>query len=291
MKTSAKGRKLIAQREGNKLVAYIDTVGVWTIGVGHTAAAGAPAPKRGMRITAAESDAILARDLVDVEAAVNSSVKVKLSQDQFDAIVSMVFNIGAGAWRKSTCLRRLNAGDYAGCARAMMMWNKPPEITGRRRGEMVQFIGTAPAMPVTLMSRPEMEEDVSADEPAEAVENDVSTSDSFAELRGKLATGADLVSKAQMAADSDVVRVGRRLVKGTAAVGGAVAAAPVATAVVDTSPHGFWSRFFDMINAVPGVVYFGLILFMLAMVGLLAWWAAEQAIALRKAGRVIPKGL
>jgi hypothetical protein len=46
-----------------------------------------------------------------------------------------------------------------------------------------------------------------------------------------------------------------------------------------------------MINAVPGVVYFGLILFMLAMVGLLAWWAPSRPIALRKAGRVIPKGL
>lgn len=66
MRTSAAGRKAIAQREGNKLTAYVDSVGVLTIGVGHTAAAGPPVVKKGMKITAAESDQILSRDLADV---------------------------------------------------------------------------------------------------------------------------------------------------------------------------------------------------------------------------------
>lgn len=148
MKTSAAGRAAIAQREGNKLKAYRDTKGIWTIGVGHTAAAGAPAPKAGMTITAAQSDEILSRDLADTEAAVNSAIKVPVSQKQFDAMVSLAFNIGSGGFKKSTVVKRLNAGDVAGAASAFMMWNKPPEIIGRRQTEQKQFLdGSRPAKP------------------------------------------------------------------------------------------------------------------------------------------------
>ena len=140
MKTSPAGRAAIAQREGNKLKAYRDTKGIWTIGVGHTAAAGAPAPKAGMTITAAQSDEILSRDLAGVEAAVNSAVKVPVSQNQFDAMVSLAFNIGNGGFKKSTIVKRLNAGDVAGAGAAFMMWNKPPEIIGRRKTEQKQFL-------------------------------------------------------------------------------------------------------------------------------------------------------
>ena len=94
MKVSAAGRAAIAQREGNKLTAYQDSVGIWTVGVGHTAVAGEPKPAKGMKITAAESDAILARDLGDVERSVLKTVTVPLSQNEFDALVSLVFNIG-----------------------------------------------------------------------------------------------------------------------------------------------------------------------------------------------------
>lgn len=140
MKTSAAGRAAIAQREGNKLKAYRDTKGIWTIGVGHTAAAGDPKPKAGMTITAAQSDQILARDLASVEAAVNSAVEVPLTQSQFDALVSLAFNIGSGAFKKSTLVKRLNAGDVAGAGAAFMMWNKPKEIIGRRKTEQRQFL-------------------------------------------------------------------------------------------------------------------------------------------------------
>ncbi|WP_431674746.1 lysozyme [Rhizobium leguminosarum] len=78
MRTSAAGRKAIAQREGNKLIAYLDGVGLW-IGVGHTTAAGPPAVKKGLKITAAESDQIVTRDLGDVEATINKAVKVPLN--------------------------------------------------------------------------------------------------------------------------------------------------------------------------------------------------------------------
>jgi GH24 family phage-related lysozyme (muramidase)/peptidoglycan hydrolase-like protein with peptidoglycan-binding domain len=147
MKTSAAGRAKIAQREGNKLKAYRDTKGIWTIGVGHTAAAGAPAPKAGMTITATQSDQILARDLASVEAAVNSAVKVPVTQNQFDAMVSLAFNIGNGAFKKSTVVKRLNAGDVSGAGAAFMMWNKPKEIIGRRKTEQAQFLSGGKAKP------------------------------------------------------------------------------------------------------------------------------------------------
>lgn len=151
MQTSAAGRAAIAQREGNKLKAYRDTKGIWTIGVGHTAAAGAPAPKAGMSITAAQSDEILSRDLATFEAAVNKAVTVPLSQGQFDALVSLALNIGAGAFAQSTLVKRLNAGNVAGAADAFMMWNKPSEIIGRRKTEQKQFLAASKAPPASVV--------------------------------------------------------------------------------------------------------------------------------------------
>jgi len=136
---SDQGRHLLEGREGVRLKAYRDVVGVWTIGIGHTAAAGEPAPKAGMTITAEQADAIFERDLVQYEEAVSSAVKVAISQTQFDALVSLTFNIGIGAFKKSTVLRKLNAGDYAGAAQAFLLWRKPPQIIGRRTSEMKQF--------------------------------------------------------------------------------------------------------------------------------------------------------
>lgn len=141
MKTSDEGLGLIEAREGVRLKAYTDTKGIWTIGVGHTAAAGEPHPREGMTITEAEARAILARDLGAVEAAINAAVKVPLTQHQFDALASLVFNIGVGGFRKSSVLRKLNAKDYAGASAAILMWNKPSEIMSRRRGERAQFDG------------------------------------------------------------------------------------------------------------------------------------------------------
>jgi lysozyme len=148
MKTSAAGRSAITRREGNKLVAYRDSVNVLTIGIGHTSAAGPPKVTAGMKITAAESDEILSRDLAKFEAAVNKAVKIDLSQNEFDALVSLAFNIGGGAFAKSTLVRKLNAGDRAGAAAAFLSWNKAggktlPGLTTRRKAEWAQFLSTA----------------------------------------------------------------------------------------------------------------------------------------------------
>lgn len=143
--TSQRGRNLISDREGNVLKAYQDSVGVWTIGVGHTSAAGAPKVTRGMTITLAESDEILSRDLKTFEKAVRDAVKVPLTQNQFDALVSFCFNIGGGAFAKSTLVKKLNAGDTAGAADQFLRWNKVKGkvvrgLTTRRQGERAQFL-------------------------------------------------------------------------------------------------------------------------------------------------------
>lgn len=148
MTTSPAGRKSITAHEGNVLTAYPDpaTGGEpWTIGVGHTSAAGLPKVVKGMRITAAESDEILSRDLKTFEAGVRSAVKVPLNQNAFDALVSLAFNIGVGAFSKSTLVRKLNSGDRLGAADQFLVWNKaagkPMQgLSARRASERKLFL-------------------------------------------------------------------------------------------------------------------------------------------------------
>jgi lysozyme len=162
MKMSAAGRALLIQREGFKTKAYKDTKGIWTIGVGHTAAAGAPIPVPGMTITRAQVDEILAKDLPHYERLVERNVRVPLTQGQFDALVSLAFNIEAAVSQRSTIIKRLNAGNYRGAADAILMWNKPPEIRKRRMGEYRQFLAATPAeapgAPVRFVAAEEMED-------------------------------------------------------------------------------------------------------------------------------------
>jgi lysozyme len=113
--------------EGLRLDAYLCPAKVWTIGYGHTRTA-----KPGMKITEADAKALLESDLGWATAAVNRLVRVPLNQNQFDALVSLVYNIGEGGFAGSTVLRRLNAGDYAGAARAFEMWNKITDSAGRK---------------------------------------------------------------------------------------------------------------------------------------------------------------
>ena len=139
MQLSNAGLQQIIKREGVILHAYRDSVGVWTIGTGHTSAAGSPKVVPGMVITKQENDQILRKDLEPIVKDLNNVIKVKVTQNQFDAIVSIVFNVGPKFYT-STCMKKLNSGDYKGAAEAIMMWNKPPEIIGRRRTEQVQFL-------------------------------------------------------------------------------------------------------------------------------------------------------
>lgn len=147
MQTSDKGRALIRAHEGLRLEAYPDAGYGWdraTIGYGHTSQAGPPAVYRGMKITAAEADAILRADLKKFEGFVTSAVHVPLNQNQFDALVSFTFNLGPGNLRSSTLLRKLNSGDYAGAAAEFPKWNKSngkvkPGLVKRRADEQALF--------------------------------------------------------------------------------------------------------------------------------------------------------
>lgn len=139
LRLSDKGRDVLADREGLRLKAYKDSVGVWTIGLGHTSAAGPPKVTPGMTITKDEAWDIFRRDAAKFREEAHGLVKVPLEQHEFDALVSFVFNVGVPGFARSTVLKRLNAGDYAGAGEALLMWMKPPEIQSRRRGEHKQF--------------------------------------------------------------------------------------------------------------------------------------------------------
>jgi len=140
MKISAIGVQAIALREGRVLHTYQDTRGILTIGVGHTSAAGPPIVTEGMVITASQCDEILARDLGKFEDAVNRAIKAPISQNAFDACVSLAFNIGAPGFMGSSVVRDINNGDMDAAADAFLLWDHPPELLGRRKGEQAQFL-------------------------------------------------------------------------------------------------------------------------------------------------------
>jgi lysozyme len=130
----------ITKEEGSRNKAYKDTKGLWTIGVGHLIKA-----DEQHLITATLSDQevedLLKKDLKWCSEAVETSVKVPLAQNQFDALYSLCFNIGETAFRKSTVVRKLNENDPKGAADAILMWNKPAVLQKRRERERALFLG------------------------------------------------------------------------------------------------------------------------------------------------------
>jgi lysozyme len=158
-RVSPAGRELIKRHEGLRLEAYPDPASggdPWTIGYGHTHGV-----KRGDRITAEQADAFLAYDLAWVEEAIAESVKVPISQGQFDGLASLIFNIGAGAFKSSTLLRRLNAGDHIGAAGQFERWvnaagKRMPGLVKRRAEEAALFRAgmSAPPAPISAPTAP-----------------------------------------------------------------------------------------------------------------------------------------
>ena len=134
-------KQAIKTAEGLRLTAYKDGGGVWTIGYGHTGSD----VREGLTIPLSEAERLLTRDLRVAEGHVNDAVKVKLTQNQFDALVSFVYNVGGGAFRASTLLKLLNAGDYEGAANQLPRWNKDngkvvDGLTDRRHEERELFL-------------------------------------------------------------------------------------------------------------------------------------------------------
>lgn len=144
MRISNEGVNLITKWEGCKLVAYKDGGGVWTIGYGHTSAAGAPPVRAGMRITQDEAIRIFKNDIVKYEDAVTKVLNKTPSQNQFDAMVSLCYNIGPTAFQNSTLVKKFNQGDFIGASKAFMSWVKDngkvvKGLENRRKSEKSLF--------------------------------------------------------------------------------------------------------------------------------------------------------
>lgn len=140
MKTSATGIAAIRGYEGSRTRAYQDVAGVWTIGVGHTGSDVHP----DSHWTQEQIDEALAHDLSRFEIAVDQNVAVALTQGQFDALVSLCFNIGSAAFSKSTLVRLLNQGDYRAACCQFAVWHNAggafnSALLSRRALEMWMF--------------------------------------------------------------------------------------------------------------------------------------------------------
>lgn len=140
MKTSPAGRKLIETFEGLKLTSYQDQRGIWTIGYGSTTDV-----YPNMTITPEEADERLAVDLHTAETAIYKSVRIDLNQNQFDSLVSLAYNIGGGAFGKSTLVSLLNQGAILGAANQFLVWDKTNGVVNkgllnRRTAERTLFL-------------------------------------------------------------------------------------------------------------------------------------------------------
>lgn len=152
MKTNRAGIELLKRWEGCRLKAYQDSVGVWTIGYGLTTAAGLVDVKPGMVITQQQADDYLVAALVKYEAAVMKVLKRAPNSNQFSAMVSLCYNIGPGAFAKSSVARLFNEGNVQGAADAFRMWNKAggkvlAGLVNRREAERSLFLAGAAATP------------------------------------------------------------------------------------------------------------------------------------------------
>lgn len=142
---SPAGIDLISNFEGLKLDAYYDQAGVCTIGFGTTVYPNGTPVQINDRCSTEQAKHFMHHDLRRFEKAVSSAVKVALTQNQFDALVSLTYNIGAGAFKNSTLLKLLNQGDYWGASQQFDVWIKAggqtvQGLVNRRAVEKAYFL-------------------------------------------------------------------------------------------------------------------------------------------------------
>jgi len=135
-KITQDGLDFIQDVEGCKLFAYLDTGGVWTIGVGHTG----PEVVKGLTCSMEQALQWLKEDSEEAQEAIRQSVEGLLTQNQFNALVSFVFNVGINAFKKSTMLKLINKGDFDGAAKEFTKWNKDngKEILGLSKRRILE---------------------------------------------------------------------------------------------------------------------------------------------------------
>lgn len=136
MKTGQRGIDLIKEFEGCELKAYRCSAGVLSIGYGHTG----PDVEEGMTISEDRAELLLRDDLAWAEECVNKHVNLTIEQYQFDALVSLVFNIGCLAFSKSTLLKLINAYQFEAAALQFPRWNKAGgrELAGLTRRRLAE---------------------------------------------------------------------------------------------------------------------------------------------------------
>lgn len=141
MRLNQAGRDLIKRFEGCKLKAYRDSVGILTIGYGHTG----DDVTVGQQISQQEADNLLNSDLDKFCKGVECVVTTELNDNQFSALVALAYNIGLGNLKKSNLLKKLNARDFSGALESWLKWNKAggqvlKGLTARREAEKQLFL-------------------------------------------------------------------------------------------------------------------------------------------------------
>ena len=141
MNISQEGLSLIKKFEGCELEAYKCAAGVWTIGYGSTKGV-----KEGDTLTQEEADELLLHEMDEYKGYIKDNVTSDLDQNQFDALVSWVFNLGPSNLKASTMLKVINAGDMKEVPAQIKRWNKANGKTlqgliRRREAEALLFEG------------------------------------------------------------------------------------------------------------------------------------------------------
>ena len=131
MRTGETGLNLIKGYEGLRMSAHYAPSEQWTVGYGHTSTA-----RHGMNVTEGDAERLLREDVRPIESLIAETVRAPLNQNEHDALTSLIFNIGEENWRRSSVLRKLNAGDKLAAAQGFEMWTK-----ARVNGELVTLDG------------------------------------------------------------------------------------------------------------------------------------------------------
>jgi lysozyme len=315
--------KKIRSWESTVLKAYLDSAGVPTIGVGHTAGV-----KLGQRITLDQADDLLQQDLGIAESAVDSLVHVPLNDHQFGALVSFAFNAGVGALRTSTLLKVLNAGHYDQVPHELAKYNKAHVnghltvlngLTKRRQHEIdlwnkpvgpelrVPAPPTRPVIPASALPQPAPPAPVPVvvepapvvvppapipvlppiepPKPAVVADAAVAQSSTSDELKSHLSWLWTKASSLDLSTDSAPIRIGQRLLK-FFGIGSTVAAAVPVAADAAGHPGGFEGA----LHTVPVLFWYGAVMGLFAIVLLVIMWFIHMDLKLRRSGRVLPKG-